>query len=139
MPAPKRRATGTNAAARKRSTPRATLGAKIWVEIDGKPALTDAGADLLEQLAVCGSVSEAARRLHFSYRRAWMLVDAMNKRWPAPLVTKSIGGDRGGGTKFTPTGASVLRSYRDLQHQLEHFLDRATTEFTASLDRVRPS
>lgn len=102
---------------------------RVWVEIDGKPALTDAGADLLEQIGVCGSLSEAARRLHFSYRRAWLLLDQMNQRWPRPLVTTATGGQRGGGATLTELGQHVLGAYRDLQMQLEHQLDTAGDPF----------
>src|SRR5881296_2216905 len=114
--------------ARRSKPPKPTpprLRGQIWVEIGNATAISEAGADLLEQIAACGSVSEAARRLHFSYRRAWMLVDAMNQRWHGPLVTKAVGGKRGGGTQLTELGHAVLRSYRDLQLQLEHLLDRA--------------
>jgi len=111
------------------SAQRRVLRGKVWVEVGGQPALTEAGADLLEQIIVCGSLSEAARRLRFSYRRAWMLLDAMNRRWPSPLVKTAIGGKRGGGAKVTPAGEQVLRSYRDLQLQLEHLLDRVGDPF----------
>jgi molybdate transport system regulatory protein len=112
----------------KRSAPPVLRG-RIWVEINGKPALTDAGADLLEQIAVCGSLSEAARRLHFSYRRAWMLLDAMNKRWPSPLVITATGGHRGGGATLTEQGRHVLSSYRDLLLRVEHLLDAESDLF----------
>jgi molybdate transport system regulatory protein len=105
------------------------LRGRVWVEVDSKPAMTDVGADLLEQIAVCGSLSEAARRLHFSYRRAWMLLDAMNRRWPGPLVKTATGGRRGGGAKITDLGQRVLSAYRDLQLQLEHLLDAAGDPF----------
>jgi molybdate transport system regulatory protein len=108
---------------------RAVVRGRIWVEIDSKPAITDAGADLLEQIAVCGSLSGAARRLHFSYRRAWMLLDAMNQRWPSPLATSATGGRNGGGAKLTERGQQVLRTYRDLQLQLEHLLDSSGQSF----------
>ena len=107
-----------------------TLRGQVWVETAGRPALTEAGADLLEQIEACGSLSEAARRLRFSYRRAWMLLDAMNKRWPRPLVITSTGGRRGGGAKLTDLGQHVLRTYRDLQLRLEHLLDTAGDPFT---------
>ena len=113
----------------KRSSPRAAaLRGRIWIEVNGRPALTEAGADLLEQIAVCGSLSEAARRLRFSYRRAWMLLDAMNRCWPRPLVTTATGGHRGGGTRVTELGRQALRTYRDLQLQLEHFLGEAADQ-----------
>ena len=106
---------------RNRTPPR--LRGKIWIESDGV-ALSDAGADLLEQIIVCGSLSEAARRLRFSYRRAWLLADAMNRRFPGPLMKLSTGGKRGGGAKLTELGHSALAAYRDVQLQFEHFLER---------------
>src|SRR6478672_7596663 len=101
------------------------LRGRVWVEADGKAALTEAGADLLEQIEAWGSLSEAARKLRFSYRRAWMLLDAMNRRWPEPLVVTATGGRQGGGAKLTDFGRHVLHAYRDLQLQLEHLLDTA--------------
>ena len=117
--------------ARKPTSPAAPprLRGKLWVEADGAAALTEAGADLLEQIAACGSLSEGARRLRFSYRRAWMLTDAMNRRWAGPLVTTATGGKRGGGTQLTERGAAVLRAYRDLQVQLEALLDANADAF----------
>ena len=88
----KRRACPTAASV----TPHVIRG-QIWVEAGGARALNDAGADLLDQIDACGSLSEAARRLRFSYRRAWMLLDSMNRRWPAPLVTTATGGAAGAG------------------------------------------
>jgi molybdate transport system regulatory protein len=105
------------------------LRGRVWVEIDGKPAMTDAGADLLEQIVACGSLSEAARRLRYSYRRAWMLLDTMNKRWPGPLVKTATGGRKGGGASITELGRQVLAVYRDLQLQVEHTLDTAGDPF----------
>ena len=130
---------------RKRATPRSRpsapasspavppqLRGKLWVEIGKSPAMTEPGADLLEQIAACGSLSEAARRLRFSYRRAWLLIDGMNRRWPNPLVTAAVGGERGGGSRITEHGSAVLRAYRDLQLQLEHLLDQAAESFDKS-------
>ena len=115
----------------KRASPRvrAKIRARVWVEIGGKPALTEAGADLLDQIHVCGSLSEAARRLGFAYRRAWLLLDAMNRAWPAPLVLTATGGRRGGGARLTEAGRLALRAYRDLQLRLEHFIDTAGEPF----------
>jgi len=105
------------------------LRGRVWLEIDGRSAVTDAGADLLDQIIVCGSLSEAARRLHFSYRRAWMLLESMNRAWPQPLVKSTTGGKRGGGAKITEMGQLVLRAYRDVQVQLEHVLQTSAESF----------
>jgi len=108
------------------------LRARLWIERAGAAAMTEAGADLLEQIEACGSLSEAARRLGFSYRRAWLLADGMNRRWPTPLLTTVTGGRRGGGAQITELGRHVLSAYRDLQLRLEHFLDRSTESFSRS-------
>src|SRR4051794_22504417 len=112
-----------------RTGARRVVRGQIWVESGGARAMNDAGADLLDQIDACGSLSEAARRLRFSYRRAWMLLDSINRRWPGPLVTTATGGARGGGAKLTDLGRHVLRAYRDLQLQLEHLLDVAGDPF----------
>lgn len=113
---------GTSAAPR-------TLHGRIWVESGGRMAINDAAADLLEQIGVCGSLSEAARRLRFSYRRAWMLLDGVNRRWPRPLVITATGGKRGGGATLTELGRHVVQTYRSLQVQLEHLLAEAGDPF----------
>ena len=109
------------------------LRGRVWIEVAGKPALTEPGADLLEQIDALGSLSEAARRLRFSYRRAWMLLDAMNRHWDTPLVVTAIGGHRGGGARLTDEGRAALSAFRDLQLQLEHLLDHASTGFAKSV------
>ena len=105
------------------------LRGRVWVEVGGAAALTEPGADLLEQIAACGSLSEAARRLRYSYRRAWMLLDAMNKQWEKPLITTAVGGKRGGGAKLTEHGSRVLRSFRDLQIHVEAAIDQQIAVF----------
>ncbi len=112
-----------------RSSSPSVLRARIWVERGGVVALTDSGADLLEQIAARGSLSDAARTLHYSYRRAWMLLDGMNKRWDGPLVITAIGGKKGGGATLTELGERVLRSYRDLQLHVEAVIDAETAGF----------
>ena len=123
--------------ARRSKSPRARAAApsrrqvkgRIWVEVGGKAAINDSAADLLEQIEACGSLSEAARQLQFSYRRAWMLLDGVNRLWPEPLVITATGGRRGGGAVLTEMGRHVLRTYRDLQLRLEHLLDSAGDPF----------
>src|SRR5688572_25801407 len=107
------------------TVPQLSLRGRLWVEVGGAAALTEPGADLLEQIEACGSLSGAARRLGFSYRRAWLLLDNLNRRWPTPLALTSVGGRKGGGAVLTDRGRNVLRAYRDLQLQLEHLLGRA--------------
>lgn len=107
----------------------ARLRGRLWVEVGRAIALTEPGADLLEQIEALGSLSEAARHLGFSYRRAWILLDGLNRSWPRPLVDTKVGGRHGGGATLTEAGRAILGAYRDLQIQLEHLLDQATPAF----------
>jgi molybdate transport system regulatory protein len=116
----------------KKVSPSPLIRGRIWIEIGGISAVTEAGSDLIEQIEACGSLSEAARRLGFSYRRAWLLMDNMNRLWNEPVIRTATGGLRGGGARVTDFGRQVLSSYRDLQLQMEHLLDRATPSFRAA-------
>jgi molybdate transport system regulatory protein len=118
---------------------KAHLRARVWVEREGQvgAVMTEAGADLLEQIEVCGSLSEAARRLRFAYRRAWLLVDGMNRGWAAKVVETAAGGKRGGGTQLTEYGRAVLAAYRDVQVQIEHAIDQAQGDFEAAVGARR--
>ncbi|MDB5460396.1 MAG: ModE family transcriptional regulator [Caulobacteraceae bacterium] len=75
-------------------------------------------ADLLEAIAQEGSISGAGRRLGMSYRRTWLLVDAMNRCWTAPLVEAVAGGGQGRGARLTGCGREVLAAYRALEAAL---------------------
>lgn len=68
--------------------------------------------DLLAKIAETGSISAAARALGMSYRRAWLLVDTMNRCFRAPVVSAAPGGRGGGGASVTALGEEVLRRYR---------------------------
>ena len=61
--------------------------------------------DLLEAIDAAGSITAAARSLGMSYRRAWLLVDTMNRCFRTPVVDAEAGGKRGGGARLTRLGA----------------------------------
>ena len=69
-------------------------------------------AELLEWLERTGSISAAAKAMGLSYRRAWMLVDTMNRCFATPLVETAHGGAKGGGAKVTEAGRAALADYR---------------------------
>ncbi|MFT4190028.1 MAG: LysR family transcriptional regulator [Comamonas sp.] len=67
---------------------------------------------LLEAIAETGSISAAARRFGMSYRRAWLLVDEMNRSLRQPVASTATGGAHGGGATLTETGRQVIAHYR---------------------------
>lgn len=72
-------------------------------------------ADLLAAIADSGSIAAAGRRLDMSYRRAWLLVETMNRCFRTPLVEAVKGGAKGGGARLSPLGAEVLERYRRME------------------------
>ena len=75
-------------------------------------------ADLLDAIKAHGSISAAGRAMDMSYRRAWLLVDTMNRCWREPLVATAPGVAHGGGARLTEFGEKVLTHYRNLQAKL---------------------
>lgn len=94
------------------------LKLKIQILCGEEIAMGPGKADLLDAIAQAGSISGAARAMGMSYRRAWLLVDAMNRCWAEPLVRTGPGraGKEGnGGARLTAMGRDVLERYRALQ------------------------
>lgn len=70
---------------------------------------------LLEAVELEGSITAAAKHLGMSYRRAWVLVDELNRALQTPAVVSEQGGPRGGGSVLTPAGRKVLHLYRAIE------------------------
>jgi molybdate transport system regulatory protein len=70
---------------------------------------------LLEEIGRAGSISAAGRALKMSYRRAWELVEDLNRGMGRPVVETAAGGAGGGGAKLTQAGEAVIREYRAIE------------------------
>lgn len=90
-------------------------------------------AALLEMILETGSISAAARRLNLSYRKAWTLVDTMNRHFREPLVSATTGGAQGGGAVVTALGQEALRRYRELERLAWEAIETETRAFTKLL------
>ena len=92
-------------------------------------AIGQGKADLLQGILEAGSISGGARKLGMSYRKAWLLVDEMNRCFKAPLVEARLGGARGGGAVVTALGLEALNRYRELQTQAWDAVRKPFREF----------
>src|SRR5487761_2336713 len=91
------------------------VGLHLRVVLGGEVARGPGKAELLEGIAETGSIAAAGRRMGMSYRRAWMLVEAMNGMFSSPLVDAAKGGAGGGGAVLTAEGTRILAAYRRLE------------------------
>ena len=92
---------------------------RIRVLSGNQIALGPGKVALLEEIERSGSSSKAARKLGLSYRRAWTLVDTMNKSFKSALVESSAGGKKGGGAHLTPLGEKLAATYRAMESKAE--------------------
>lgn len=94
-------------------------------------------ADILELIAETGSISEAAKRMSMSYKRAWSLVQALNDGWGAPLVETARGGAAQGGAALTDAGRDVLSRYRRMQEQTRTAIAADVVALRTAITRKR--
>ncbi len=98
-----------------------------------QPAMGPGKARLVTLIADTGSISEAARRMGMSYRRAWQLVEALNKSFNEPVVLTAVGGKRGGGTVVTEFGKRLVAQYHGMEAKASAAIAADLQEFTAHL------
>ncbi|HEV2100047.1 MAG TPA: winged helix-turn-helix domain-containing protein [Stellaceae bacterium] len=91
--------------------PRLTLR----IDFDQDRAIGPGKVKLLELIDDLGSIAAAGRRMGMSYRRAWLLIDNLNRCFRDPLVASQIGGPHGGGASLTELGHAVVRHYRAVE------------------------
>jgi molybdate transport system regulatory protein len=91
--------------------------AKLTLRIDfGPPGSVGHGkVRLLELVGENGSITQAGRAMGMSYRRAWLLIDTLNRTFREPVVTTTIGGRAGGGACLTPFGRELIARYRAME------------------------
>lgn len=115
------------------SKPTSEFRVTLRVDFDRNNAIGPGKIALLEKMRDCGSLSQAARDLDMSYRRAWLLLSSLNQAFREPLVLTAIGGSGGGGSTLTPLGESVIASYRSFEQETN---TRADKHFGAILKIV---
>ena len=87
--------------------------------------------ELLEAIAASGSLISAARAMHMSYRRAWLLLQDLNGSFDQPVADASVGGRGGGGVKLTAFGRSLVTGYRALELQVNGVAEEYLKKFAA--------
>ncbi len=94
---------------------------KIWLDSDGK-AFGEGPRRLLRQIQKTGSLHQAALQLKMSYRKAWLLLQAMEKRLGFPLLTRRIGGVAGGGSELTQEAIDFTNRYEAFRAEADEAL-----------------
>jgi molybdate transport system regulatory protein len=98
-------------------------------------ALGPGKVTLLEAVKEHGSISAAARSLGMSYRRAWLLMDELNRSLNSPATMSEHGGQSGGGSVLTPVGEEIVRLYRDIETEAQSACSEQIAALTNLLKR----
>jgi len=117
---------------------------RIRIYFNATLAIGPGRIELLEGVQRAGSLSQAARDMGMSYRRAWLLMQSLNESLSSPASLPARGGRRGGGATVTPIGLALIRAYRDTEAKMTRNvgmqfakLARPTTVAATSKSRAR--
>jgi molybdate transport system regulatory protein len=105
-------------------------GLTLRVMGERAPAMGPGKAELIERIAQTGSISAAARAMGMSYRRAWQLVEALNRDYRERVIDTATGGKRGGGARVTPFGQQIVARFRAME-------DKASAAIASDLRRFQ--
>jgi molybdate transport system regulatory protein len=92
--------------------------ARLSIRIDFEPsgsALGPGMAELLERIGEAGSIRKAAIAMNMSYRKAWLLLQGLQRTFGGPVVVTETGGAAGGGARLTELGTKLFRTYRTVE------------------------
>ena len=87
----------------------------IRIDLDPESRIGPGKVLLLENIHACGSISAEGRAMDMSYKRAWDLVDEINRICGQAAVQRQTGGKKGGGAVLTPFGMSLVARYRKIE------------------------
>jgi molybdate transport system regulatory protein len=112
----------------------ATPTVRFRIDFNRDEAIGPGKIALLERIALSGSLSQAARDLKMSYRRAWQLLESANTAFLEKVALTSKGGRGGGGAQLTQFGRDLINSYRAFEEDMQA---RAARHFLSIARRAR--
>ncbi len=99
------------------------IRSRIWIEADEHVFLGEGRVRLLKAIDETGSLSKAAKSLEMSYKKAWKLIDSVNKSTKKPVIIMSVGGKNGGGAELTDYGRALINAFEEINQGCWDYLD----------------
>ena len=104
----------------RKSSPTLLPSLSLRIDLDEEGRIGPGKIRLLENIDSCGSISAAGRAMNMSYKRAWDLVDEINRICQRAAVERHAGSKNGGGATLTPFGLSLVARYRKIERSAEN-------------------
>ncbi|WP_282148256.1 winged helix-turn-helix domain-containing protein [Algibacter lectus] len=99
------------------------IKSRIWIESENHVLLGEGRVQLLKAIETEGSLSKAAKTLGLSYKKAWSLIDSVNKSAKKPVTINSTGGKGGGGAELTDYGKQLIAVFDEINKNCWNFLN----------------
>ncbi|GAA3509649.1 winged helix-turn-helix domain-containing protein [Aquimarina addita] len=105
-----------------------TIKSRIWIEGEEGVFLGEGRIKILKAIIKEGSLSKAAKKAGMSYKKAWNLVNSINKNAAQPIIITNTGGTGGGGTVITEYGMNMITAFEKINKNCWNFLDQQLKE-----------
>jgi len=109
----------------------------VRIDLDAEGRIGPGKIQLLEKIQTCGSISAAGRVMDMSYKRAWDLVDEINRICRQAAVERKTGGKNGGGAILTPFGTSLVARYRKIERNAASAVRKDLLALRADIGRPK--
>ena len=104
--------------------PQLSVGADLWLSLDGRNLAGARRVALLAEINRVGSITQAAKSVGLSYKGAWNAIDDMSNLAGEPLLERSVGGKGGGSTRLTPRGEKLVHNFELIRAEHARFVER---------------
>ena len=111
----------------------------VRIDIDTEGRIGPGKIQLLEKIHETGSISAAGRAMDMSYKRAWDLVDEINRICGNLAVEPQAGGKNGGGAMLTPFGEKLVARYRKIERDAARAVHKDLEALKSDIARSRKS
>jgi len=109
----------------------------VRIDLDGDSRIGPGKIQLLENIDKFGSISAAGRAMDMSYKRAWDLVDEINRVCRQAAVERQTGGRNGGGAALTPFGASLVARYRKIERDAASAVRKELAALSSDIGKAK--
>jgi molybdate transport system regulatory protein len=123
----------------RKSAARSLPSLSVRIDVDPEGRIGPGKIQLLEEIHACGSISAAGRAMDMSYKRAWDLVDEINRICRQAAVERQTGGKNGGGAVLTPFGISLVARYRKIERDAAIAVRKELQALQTDIGRTKKS
>ena len=102
----------------------------LWIEYQSERFFGPGKVELLRRIEQTGSINKAAKAMKMSYKKAWEMIDALNKQAATQMVIVKTGGEHGGGSQITIEARELIRYHDALRKRFIAFLEKETRKLS---------